>query len=948
LSLQLTNVNRLNFRWRGTGLIALTLLLFIVGGIEAANGKISLVNRPPVISLPDSQWVAEGDRLSFQATAADPDTTDILELSYSLEGGGSPPQGCQFEQRQIERGTFTELKGTPGTDLSNYRLIGVDGETGEVYITAIIFSTGDDTIRIPEDGYCVIACDNSVQNYDLINGHVDWQNANGSGDNILLLNPAGDTLDALGYGPADTSSWFFCGEDSAAPDVALNYSLGRYPDGVDTDDNSVDFSPYALPTPGVGNGSPKSNKSTLVINEVCYETSDHYQEGSFGWQPGYTEGGVYKFVFIVEDDGAPSLADTGEVVVTVTESAPDTVITLENCATLGQENVSIPVYLTNPCHFLQGFRVNVKCEALQFDSVDFVSSCIENLVHWYQFNDDSTIVSVEGYEDAESIEMIVPDSSRKLFCTLLGHPRDCAQSAPLLFTMFYGDPCELVDTLGVNTYYPEKLNGHLVITDSRPDTVLLANVWVSPGDSTEIPVYIINPDHTLDSLYVELHMVVPWGMQVDFSRIDTAGTCVGNFNYFDYGAFEWPPNLQIAFLEAKASGAAPLTSSSEKKFLFDVIVTADTSVSEDTTLAVDFTSSSTLLSDGLCTYGPILINGSVNIGSGPSFIRGDYDASGDVAMPDALGLLLWKYHQPGGVPSPCEDAGDCDDSGDLAMPDALGLLLWKYHQPGGVPPPPPFPDCGIDPTEDGIECDSYPPCAKGAKLVIASVPVSVKDAPNVMILEDGYPADDGLMVVPVELTNKAELRGFQFTVNYDAALVTAVKVDGGNDYDFFAPWIDNESGKVTVGIVPDMSMQQPLAAGQRVVAEVAFKVKADVSLELSDVALYGLKAEVVDARWVNGVVKAGAGLPKEFALSQNYPNPFNPTTLIRYNLPVDCQVRLDVYNVLGQRVATLVDGQQKAGYKVATWNAQDIASGVYLYKLTAGDFTSIRKMVLLK
>jgi len=105
-------------------------------------------------------------------------------------------------------------------------------------------------------------------------------------------------------------------------------------------------------------------------------------------------------------------------------------------------------------------------------------------------------------------------------------------------------------------------------------------------------------------------------------------------------------------------------------------------------------------------------------------------------------------------------------------------------------------------------------------------------------------------------------------------------------------------------------------------------------------------------------VKAEAGLPKEFALSQNYPNPFNSTTLIRYILPAvsgavpstgqPSAVSLEVYNILGQKVATLVDGHQKAGYKVVSWNAQDMSSGVYFYKLTAGDFVSVRKMVLLK
>ncbi len=89
-------------------------------------------------------------------------------------------------------------------------------------------------------------------------------------------------------------------------------------------------------------------------------------------------------------------------------------------------------------------------------------------------------------------------------------------------------------------------------------------------------------------------------------------------------------------------------------------------------------------------------------------------------------------------------------------------------------------------------------------------------------------------------------------------------------------------------------------------------------------------------------------LPQEFTLSQNYPNPFNPSTQIKYALPRDCWVRLDVYNILGQKVTTLVDGEQKAGYKVSRWDASRLASGVYIYRIQAGDFAQSRKMILLK
>jgi len=89
-------------------------------------------------------------------------------------------------------------------------------------------------------------------------------------------------------------------------------------------------------------------------------------------------------------------------------------------------------------------------------------------------------------------------------------------------------------------------------------------------------------------------------------------------------------------------------------------------------------------------------------------------------------------------------------------------------------------------------------------------------------------------------------------------------------------------------------------------------------------------------------------LPDHFSLSQNYPNPFNPLTQIKYALPKDCWVRLEIYNILGQRVATLVDGEQKAGYKAVRWDASRIASGIYIYRIQAEDFTQSRRMILLK
>jgi hypothetical protein len=89
-------------------------------------------------------------------------------------------------------------------------------------------------------------------------------------------------------------------------------------------------------------------------------------------------------------------------------------------------------------------------------------------------------------------------------------------------------------------------------------------------------------------------------------------------------------------------------------------------------------------------------------------------------------------------------------------------------------------------------------------------------------------------------------------------------------------------------------------------------------------------------------------LPGSFTLHQNFPNPFNPTTTIRYDLGQATQVTLEVYDALGRRVATLVDGFVAAGEYTATFSAKDLASGLYLYRLTAGDQVTMKKMVLLK
>ncbi len=128
--------------------------------------------------------------------------------------------------------------------------------------------------------------------------------------------------------------------------------------------------------------------------------------------------------------------------------------------------------------------------------------------------------------------------------------------------------------------------------------------------------------------------------------------------------------------------------------------------------------------------------------------------------------------------------------------------------------------------------------------------------------------------------------------------------------------------------------------------EVKYYVMAD-DYSKSNIVTYGRMdySKIVSA----GSEGSGTATPKDIELQGNYPNPFNPTTEIRYTLPVDTRVSLEVFNVLGQKVATLVDGIETAGYKSVTFDATNLPSGIYFYRFHAGDkYVSVKKMLILK
>jgi hypothetical protein len=125
----------------------------------------------------------------------------------------------------------------------------------------------------------------------------------------------------------------------------------------------------------------------------------------------------------------------------------------------------------------------------------------------------------------------------------------------------------------------------------------------------------------------------------------------------------------------------------------------------------------------------------------------------------------------------------------------------------------------------------------------------------------------------------------------------------------------------------------------------------NVSVRTTDVTS-GTYRRLPNAAWViaivTGVDELAENLPQEFGLQQNYPNPFNPSSIINYQLPIDSWITLKVYNLLGQEVATLVNGEQTAGYKSATFDGTKLSSGLYFYRLTAGRYVETKKLLLLR
>jgi hypothetical protein len=164
--------------------------------------------------------------------------------------------------------------------------------------------------------------------------------------------------------------------------------------------------------------------------------------------------------------------------------------------------------------------------------------------------------------------------------------------------------------------------------------------------------------------------------------------------------------------------------------------------------------------------------------------------------------------------------------------------------------------------------------------------------------------------------------------------------------------VDAETELSPVGLASDWQVLTHVDGNTKRISMFGLSPVSNPTLRVSNIptTTFEARAQFNESNWVTiqETIEQDVLEPKEYQLSQNYPNPFNPVTQIQYNLPEQTHVRLEVFNSLGQKVMELVNTQQLAGSHTASFDATELSSGVYLYKITTPSFSQTKKMLLVK
>jgi len=227
-------------------------------------------------------------------------------------------------------------------------------------------------------------------------------------------------------------------------------------------------------------------------------------------------------------------------------------------------------------------------------------------------------------------------------------------------------------------------------------------------------------------------------------------------------------------------------------------------------------------------------------------------------------------------------------------------------------------DCVMERTSGGIAGTVFNR-STGEPMTLGTYVIMAFDEQGRLVGVSGYTSD------PVAVSGTYELRGL-WPGQYRLLAVVSTGRSGAQ----YCTWYDD------VGVDVDSIMQVPMPSVPPTALAVVVGAGVTAGVDFYVGPVTGIATDPL------------ARPPEAFCLYQNYPNPFNPITTIRVALPQRSHVTLAVFNTLGQQVAKLADGEMEAGYHGVTFDASNLSSGVYLYRLTAGDYIQTRKLILLR
>jgi Cohesin domain/FlgD Ig-like domain/Dockerin type I domain len=328
-------------------------------------------------------------------------------------------------------------------------------------------------------------------------------------------------------------------------------------------------------------------------------------------------------------------------------------------------------------------------------------------------------------------------------------------------------------------------------------------------------------------------------------------------------------------------------------------------------------------------YTPYLTSGAMNP------VMGDVSLNGVVQSFDASMILKYVVN-PGGNPLNTIQQKVADVSGDgtIMAYDASLILQYVVNLISGFP------------AEIGASAKKVTPATRDMFVLQKVSNVSLSIGTTTVAHGDSF-------TVPINLKNVTGVASVEVTIKYDPSLMAfeqAAVAEAGQEMQI-AYFNDEKSGLVRIAMASSTMLQSD---GD--VANITFRVSNNVRGKVT--SQIGVERFIANEANLTKLTSSGEieiiGKPTSYQLDQNYPNPFNPSTTISYQIPDDnTQVRLVIYNITGQMIKTLVDGNQNAGVFKVVWDGTNnsgakVSSGVYFYRIAAGKFAQVKKLLLLK